>query len=217
MNEETNPATVSDEDLVQRVLAGERSCFELLMRRNNRRLFRAVRSILTDNDEAEDVMQEAYVAAFTHLHQFAGRSRFSTWLTRIALHEALARTKRKKRLTALDDDSGMEESMSSTVHGPEQRASDRELGAILEDAVDSLPEPFRAVFVLRTVEQLSVAETSEVLDIPEETVKTRLHRARNQLRHLLTERVGAQLPLLYDFHLSRCDLVVTRVFERLGQ
>jgi len=215
--EETSLVAPSDEDLVRRVLSGEAACFELLMRRNNQRLFRTVRSVVTDNDEAEDVMQEAYVAAFTHLRQFAGRSQFSTWLTRIALNEAFARTKRTKRLTTLDEVSGEEASMSSTAQGPEQRASERELGVILEDAVDSLPEPFRTVFVLRSVEQLSVAETSEVLDIPEETVKTRLHRARNQLRHLLTERVGAQLPRLYDLHLSRCDRIVARVSARLGR
>ena len=208
----------TDDDLVRRVLAGETACFELLMRRNNQRLYRAVRSILTDNDEAEDVMQEAYVAAFTHLGQFAGRSLFSTWLTRIAMNEAFARTKRKKRQATLEDGSETEEStMSQALRGPEQRASDRELGIILEDAVDSLPEPFRTVFVLRSVEQLSVAETSEVLDIPEETVKTRLHRAKNQLRDLLTERVGAKIPQIYDFHRSRCDLVVARVIARLAR
>jgi RNA polymerase sigma-70 factor (ECF subfamily) len=106
--------------------------------------------------------------------------------------------------------------MSSAVRGPEQWASDRELAAILESAVDSLPEQFRTVFVLRSVEQLSVAETSELLDVPEETVKTRLHRARNQLRTVLTDRIGAQVPQLFDFHLSRCDRVVARVFDRLG-
>ena len=106
--------------------------------------------------------------------------------------------------------------MSSTLRGPEQRASDRELAAILENAVDSLPEQFRTVFVLRSVEQLSVAETSELLDVPEETVKTRLHRARHQLRTVLTERIVAQVPQLFDFHLSRCDRVVARVFARIG-
>ncbi len=208
--------STSDEDLVRRVLAGEVACFELLIRRNNQRLFRLVRSVVTSDDEAEDVMQEAYVAAFSHLRDFAGKARFSTWLSRIALHEAFARKRRTKRMTGIDDVPREDVAMSSAVRGPEQRASDRELGIILERAVDSLPESFRTVFVLRSVEQLSVAETSELLDISEETVKTRLHRARHQLRSLLTERIGAQVPQLFDFHLSRCDRVVARVFARIG-
>lgn len=214
--ERLDGASASDEELVRRVLSGEVACFELLMRRNNQRLFRLIRSIVASDDDAEDVMQEAYVAAYTHLAEFAGRARFSTWLSRIAVHEAFARKRRAKRHTALDDVSGEEPSMSSTVRGPDQRASDRELAIILENAVDSLAEPFRIVFVLRSVEQLSVAETSEVLDIPEETVKTRLHRARSQLRTVLTERIGAQVPQLFDFHLTRCDRVVARVFARIG-
>ncbi len=106
--------------------------------------------------------------------------------------------------------------MTSSIVGPEQRASDRELGVILEQAVDSLPDAFRTVFVLRSVEQLSVAETAEMLEIPEETVKTRLHRARRLLRDALTARVGATLPSIFDFHLARCDRVVSLVFARLG-
>jgi RNA polymerase sigma-70 factor (ECF subfamily) len=206
----------TDEELVVRVLEGEVRCFELLMRRNNQRLYRAVRSIAGSDDEAEDVMQEAYVNAYTHLADFSGAARFSTWLTRIAIHEAFARKRRGKRQAPLDDVPGGEESMRAHGLGPEQRASDRELGVILERAVDALPESFRTVFVLRAVEQLSVSETAEVLEIPEETVKTRLHRARGLLRSDVTERVGAAVPNLFDFHLSRCDRVVTRVFARIG-
>ncbi len=206
----------SDEDLVRRVLGGEVQCFELLMRRNNQRLFRAVRSIAKSDDEAEDVMQEAYVNAYTHLRDFSGRARFSTWLTRIAIHEAFARSRLKRRQTAFDDGSGEEERVTSPFFDPEQRASDRELRIILEEAVDSLPSAFRTVFVLRSVEELSVSETAEMLEIPEETVKTRLHRARGLLRDALTERVGASLPNIFDFHLSRCDRIVARVFARLG-
>jgi RNA polymerase sigma-70 factor (ECF subfamily) len=206
----------TDEDLVHRVRAGEVACFELVMRRNNRRIYRAVRSIVGSDDEAEDVMQEAYVNAYTHLGDFSGRARFSTWLTRIAVNEAFARLRRGRRMTALDDTNVEDHRMASPGFGPEQSASDRELGVILEHAVDSLPEAFRTVFVLRSVEQLSVAETAEVLDIPEDTVKTRLYRARGLLQNALTERVGAALPSIFDFHLSRCDRVVARVFARVG-
>lgn len=218
LNVQVGPSFESqtDEDLVRRVRAGEVACFELVMRRNNQRLFRAVRAIVGSNDEAEDVMQEAYVNAFTHLADFSGRARFSTWLTRIAVNEAFARLRRHRRLTALDDTNVADQPMTSPRSGPEQRASDRELAIILEQAVDSLPEAFRTVFVLRSVEQLSTAETAEVLDISEETVKTRLHRARGLLQSALTDRVGAALPNIFDFHLSRCDRVVARVFAILG-
>jgi RNA polymerase sigma-70 factor (ECF subfamily) len=206
----------TDEDLVSRVRAGEAACFELVMRRNNQRLFRAVRAIVGTDDEAEDVMQEAYVNAYTHLGDFSGRARFSTWLTRIAVNEAFARLRRRRRVTAIDDTNAQDHRMASPYSGPEQHASDRELRVLLEHAVDALPEAFRTVFVLRAVEQLSVAETAEVLDIPEDTVKTRLHRARGLLQTALTERVGASLPSIFDFHLSRCDRVVARVFARVG-
>jgi RNA polymerase sigma-70 factor (ECF subfamily) len=205
----------TDEHLVRRVLAGESACFELIMRRNNQRVYRAVRSIVGSDDEAQDVMQEAYVNAFTHLADFGGRSRFSTWLTRIAVHEAFARARRGKRTRPLDEDRAEEQPMAPSVLGPEQRASDRELGKILERAIDTLPEAFRAVFVLRQVQQLSVAETAEILGVPEETVKTRLHRARGLLRAALTERIGAAVPNVFDFHLARCDRVVAGVFARL--
>ena len=218
LNVQAEPSLESqtDEDLVNRVRAGEVAYFELLMRRNNRRLFRAVRSIVGNDDEAEDVMQEAYVNAYTHLGDFSGRARFSTWLTRIAVNEAFTRLRRRSRLTALDDTNAQDPRMASPGFGPEQHASDRELAVILERAVDSLPEAFRTVFVLRSVEQLSVAETAEVLDIPEDTVKTRLHRARGLLQSALTERVGASLPTIFDFHLTRCDRIVAGVFARVG-
>jgi len=218
LNGQSEPTLESqtDEDLVHRVRAGEVTCFELLMRRNNRRVYRAVRSIVGSDDEAEDVMQEAYVNAYTHLGDFSGRARFSTWLTRIAVNEAFARLRRRRRLTALDDSNAEDHGMASPGLGPEQHASDRELAVILEHAVDSLPEAFRTVFVLRSVEQLSISETAEVLDIPEDTVKTRLHRARGLLQNALTERVGASLPTIFDFHLTRCDRVVAGVFARVG-
>jgi RNA polymerase sigma-70 factor (ECF subfamily) len=206
----------SDEDLIRRVRGGEATCFELVMRRNNQRVYRAVRAIVGNDDEAEDVMQEAYVNAYTHLDSFSERARFSTWLTRIAIHEAFARLRRQRRTTPLADARGKEPPMPSFTSGPEQRASDRELGVILESAVDGLPEAFRMVFVLRSVEQLSVAETADVLGVPEETVKTRLHRARGLLRESLTERIGAVVPAIFDFHLTRCDRVVSGVFARLG-
>lgn len=209
------PESLTDEQVVGRVLAGESALFELLMRRHNQRVYRAVRSIVLSNEEAEDVMQEAYVSAYTHLEGFAFRSQLSTWLIKIAIHEAFARKKRARRLTPLDAADPEAQVMVSSIRSPEQRVSDQELGGMLERAIDDLPEGFRTVFVLRAVEQLSVTETAEVLAISEDTVKTRLHRARSLLRKALVERVGTALPSVFDFHQSRCDRVVARVLERI--
>lgn len=205
----------SDEEIIERVRGGELEAFELVMRRYNQRIYRTVRAILREDDETTDAMQEAYVNAFMHLGDFNGRARFSTWLTRIAVHEALGRLRKRKRIEPLDDSDSEDLLMASPVNGPENSASDAELRALLEEAVDSLPEAFRATFVLRSIEQLSVAETAEVLGIPEETVKTRHHRARERLQHALTNRVGAALPELFGFHRPRCDRVVANVLARL--
>jgi RNA polymerase sigma-70 factor (ECF subfamily) len=208
-------ATPTDDEVISRVRQGDVAAFEVIMRRHNQRIYRTVRAILREDDEALDVMQEAYVNAFVHLADFSGRARFSTWLTRIAVHEAFARLRKRKRVEPLDADSSLESSMASPELGPERRASDAELRSLLEQAVDQLPEAFRTTFVLRSVEQLSVAETAEVLGIPEETVKTRLHRARERLQNELTERVGGALPELFGFHRVRCDKIVASVLERL--
>ena len=207
----------SDDDVLARVRGGDIDSFEIVMRRHNQRVYRTVRAILRDEDETLDVMQEAYVNAFAHLAEFSGRARFSTWLTRIAVHDAFARLRKRKRVESLDDTESEDLLMASPVLGPENRASDGELRVFLEEAVDSLPEAFRTTFVLRSVEQLSVAETAEVLGIPEETVKTRLHRARERLQSSLSNRVGDTLPELFGFHRPRCDRVVANVLSRLRE
>ncbi len=205
----------TDEEIIDRVRGGDIESFELVMRRYNQRIYRTVRAILREDDETSDAMQEAYVNAFMHLGDFNGRARFSTWLTRIAVHEALGRLRKRKRIEPLDDSDSEDLLMASPVNGPENSASDAELRALLEEAVDSLPEAFRTTFVLRSIEQLSVAETAEVLGIPEETVKSRHHRARERLQNALTNRVGAALPELFGFHRPRCDRVVANVLARL--
>src|SRR4051794_15812793 len=170
LSEQASPlGTWSDEEIVARVCAGERHLFELLMRRHNRKVFRAARAILRRDSEAEDVMQDAYVRAFAHLAEFKGEARFSTWLTRIAVHEALARVRRERGLESLDA-STQEADMSSKLHSPEQQAMDVEMRLVLDQAIDSLPEDFRLVFVLREVEQMSGAEAADVLGVPEQTI-----------------------------------------------
>jgi RNA polymerase sigma-70 factor (ECF subfamily) len=211
----TTPLELSDDELLARIRSGESHLFELVMRRYNQRIYRTVRAIVRDDVETEDVMQEAYVNAYAHLADFAGRAQLSTWLTRIAVHEALARLRRGKRFVSLDAEPS-DMPTPSLAPTPEDNVSDRELGAVLERAIDALPEGFRIVFVLRAVEEMSVAETSEVLDIPEETVKTRLHRARGLLRDAMVDRADAITPQLFGFHLSRCDRVVGAVLKRIG-
>lgn len=209
------PQTATDEELVARVCSGELDSFEILMRRHNSRLYRAARAILRDDSEAEDVMQDAYVRAYEHLHEFAGRARFSTWLTRIAVHEALARVRRRKRFDSLESEPEERQMPTRSETSPEQQAGDLEMRPMLERAIDALPPEFRAVFVLRAVDEMTGAETAECLGIREETVKTRLHRARGRLQEMLLESVEPTLSTVYDFHLSRCDRVVAAVLRRL--
>jgi RNA polymerase sigma-70 factor (ECF subfamily) len=217
-----SPATPSspltDEEIVEQVRAGDGQLFEHLMRRHNARVYRAARAILHDDAEAEDVMQDAYLRAYEHLADFEGRSKFSTWVTRIAVNEALLRLRRSKRFDPLDTHTDQESSMSDpSATSPEQNASDVEMRAVLEKAVGQLPDEFRAVFVLRAVEGMSGAETAECLGIGEDTVKTRLHRARGRLQEMLLVSIEPVVPTLYDFHLSRCDRVVAGVLARIGK
>ncbi|HXH07690.1 MAG TPA: RNA polymerase sigma factor [Vicinamibacterales bacterium] len=217
------PGELSDMEIVSRVRAGETALFEILVRRYNQRLYRVARAILRDEAEAEDAMQQAYVNAYLHLDQFADRASFSTWLTRIAAHEALARARRRARAApavAIDDPPPRAEEgmslLSSSDPSPEHQAFAGELRALLEAAIDALPQAYRSVFVLREVEGLSTAETAECLDLSEEAVKTRLHRAKQLLREALYDRAGVAAPEAFQFHLARCDRVVAGVFERLA-
>ncbi len=209
--------SLSDEDVVRRVRAGEGALFEILMRRYNQRLFRIARAILKDPAEAEDVMQQAYVNAYVHLAQFADRAKFATWLTRIAIHEALARARRRGRFTEIE---GMENDeahaeLRSRIPDPERQAFTAEVRQALEVSLDSLPAIYRSVFVLRDVEGLSTAESAECLAVTEEVVKTRLHRARAMLREELLERAGLAARDAFPFFAPRCDLLVAAVLERL--
>jgi RNA polymerase sigma-70 factor (ECF subfamily) len=208
----------SDAEIIQQVLAGNTALFELLMRRYNERIYRAARSIVRDEQEAEDVMQQAYVNAFTHLRQFNGSAQFSTWLTRIAINEALARVRRRGRYEAFDDDlSNVEPFMSTNpVQSPERQAFAGELRGLLEWAIDTLPDGMREVFVLRDVEGLSTAEVAESLDVSEDVVKTRLSRGRAALRRALLERTGASAPEAFRFYRPRCDRVVQHVLARIA-
>jgi len=212
-------ADETDEEVIRQVLEGNTALFELLMRRYNERVYRAARAIVRDEQEAEDVMQQAYVNAFTHLRQFNGAARFSTWLTRIAINESLAHLRRQGRYEALDDEHpGAEPFMFwNSSADPEQQAFTGELRGLLEWAIDTLPDGMREVFVLRDVEGLSTAEAAESLSVSEDVVKTRLSRGRAALRRALLGRTGATAPEAFRFYRPRCDRVVAHVLARISE
>jgi RNA polymerase sigma-70 factor, ECF subfamily len=209
---------LTDSEVVARVRTGEQALYELLMRRYNQRLYRVVRSVVRDDAEAEDVLQDTWVRAYEHLGQFEGRASFATWVTRIAFYEALARVRKSKRWTPVEDESGEilpAVERETRVETPEAEAMRGELGEILRSAVDALPDGYRTVFVLRAVEQLSTVDTAESLGLSEEAVKTRLHRARALLRRGVEERMGPALAGAYAFMGARCDRTVASVLERI--
>jgi RNA polymerase sigma-70 factor, ECF subfamily len=209
-------ATVSDVDVVRRVIAGDRPSFEILMRRHNTRVWRAIRSVLRDDAEAEDAMQQAWLSAYQHLPQFQGGSAFSTWLTRIALNEALARLRRRNPLAlAAELEEDAMELTTPPSFDPERRAAGRQLAGLLEEAIDALPVNHRTVVMLREVEGLSTADTAEAMGISEDVVKVRLHRAKAALRNALYERTGEAAGEAFTFLAPRCDRMVAAVFARL--
>ena len=214
------PSTLPDSEIVRRVRAGDRALFEVLMRRHNQRVYRAARAVVKDETEVEDVMQQAYVNAFTHLHQFEERSEFSTWLTRIVLNEAFARRHKLQSSASIrasvDDRGAFMETMRSPDPDPERQAYAQELRRVLEEAVDELPEHYRTVFMLRDIEGLSTSETSVGLGVGEEAVKTRLHRARAMIRRAVSSRLGVVAPGAFQFLAPRCDRVVAAVLERIA-
>jgi len=209
----------TDDEVVARVLAGDVAAFELLVRRHNQIVYRTVRAILRDDAEAEDVLQHAHVAAFQNLAQFRGGAKYSTWLVRIAIHEARARLRKQGRFVELmDSDAEGAPGVWNMriVRDPEKETGSRQLGRILEELIDGLPSHHRAVFVLREVERLSTAEVAEALDVTEDNVKTRLHRAKTALRDRLTERLGAAAVEVWRFEAPRCDRVWAGVLEAIG-
>jgi RNA polymerase sigma-70 factor (ECF subfamily) len=207
-----------DEEVVARVRKGETALYEIIMRRYNRRLFRIARSILRSYHEAEDVVQEAYVRAYLHLDKFAGKASFATWLTKIAIYEALARAKREDRLEAIatpESEKLVMRELKSSAPDPETQALTCEARAFLEAAVDTLPDNYRSVFMMREIEGMTTAETADCLEITEETVKMRLHRARELVRTELYARAGAASSKAFEFLGRSCDRIVQAVLQRI--
>src|SRR5262245_47004640 len=210
-------SSLTDAEIVARIRGGERALFEILMRRHNQRIYRVARAVVKDEVEVEDVMQQAYVNAYAHLHQFEERSQFSTWLTRITLNEAFARRRKLQAESKTEDAGAFMDTIPSSQPDPERQAYAEELRCVLEEAVDTLPDTYRTVFMLRDVEGLSTSETGEGLGLGEEAVKTRLHRARAMIRRAVTDRIGGVAAGSFQFHAPRCDRVVAAVLARIDQ
>ena len=208
---------LTDEAIVERVRGGDLASFELLMRRYNQRLFRVARSILGNDAEAEDAVQEAYVRAYEHLSQFRGEAAFSTWLTKIAVYEALGRRRIRQRFRSLQVDPSEACPMHESAKNddPFEHASRRELQSMLVRTVDALPQDLRTVFILRVVDGLDTRETAECLHLSEANVKTRLYRARTLLQRKIDRQIGEEVRLLHQFDGARCDRLVESVMRRI--
>jgi RNA polymerase sigma-70 factor (ECF subfamily) len=214
-------ADLSDEQIVGRVCAGESAAYELLVRRYNQRLYRVVRTILRDDSEVEDVMQETYLAAYRNLSGFAGRARFSTWLIRIAINGALDRLRKSGRFVPFDPTlaetrARLHARDVARARDPEQQTSERELGRMLEVAIEALPAPYRTAYVLRELEDMPAGDVAECLGVEEATVKTRVHRAKRMLREALSREVG-DTSELFRFGGERCGRMVEVVRARLAE
>ena len=214
---------LDDAQLVQLARRSDGDAFRTIMQRNNRRLYRVARSVLGDDSEAEDVVQEAYVRAFGSLGTFRGDSSLTTWLTRITLNEALGRLRQRRPtvdLTVLDEEPAGPANIiqfPSMQPGtdPERTAAQQQIRRLIEGAIDDLPEAFRTVFVMREIEEMSVEETAAFLDIEPATVKTRLHRARRLLRQALDQQLASTLTEAFPFDGKRCTRTADKVLERL--
>ena len=213
-----------DEELVEIARQGGENAIRLLVKRNNRRLFRVARAVVRDDAEAEDIVQETYVSAFTKLDSFRGSSLFSTWLTRIALNEALGRARKRRpaaelaELDASDGHNGGSVIMFPTSlkpPGADAELARKQVRDLLEKAVDELPDPFRLVFILRDIEEMSIEDTAIQLALKPETVKTRLHRARRLMRVAVEKQLAGTFTELFPFDGARCERMADRVVDRL--
>ena len=217
------PVGATDIELVRRALARDEAAVRSIIQANNRRLYRLARGILRNDSEAEDVVQETYVRAFTHLESFRGDASLATWLARIAMNEALGRLRRQRPSIDVNDLApGVLEAqiirfpLPSASEDPERSMAQREIQHVVEHAIDELPEAFRIVFITRVIEGMNVEETAEILDIKPETVKTRLHRARAMLRENVEKKIGPVVMEAFPFAGKRCERLTEAVLKRLG-
>ena len=217
------PAGAIDAELVRRARARDEAAVRAIMQANNRRLYRIARGILRNDSEAEDVVQETYVRAFTHLQDFRGDSSLATWLARIAMNEALGRLRRQRpavEWTSLPP-GVLEAQIIQFPHwanseDPEKSMAQRQIQHVVEHAIDELPDAFRIVFITRVIEGMNVEETAEILGLKPETVKTRLHRARTMLRDNVEKKIGPVVMEAFPFAGKRCERLTAAALKKLG-
>ena len=212
-----------DFDLVQRAIARDGHAFRIIMKKFNQRLYRVARGILRNDAEAEDVVQEAYVRAFTHLESFRGDSSLATWLSRITINEALGRLRARRPTVDLVKFESqrtpaeiIQFPLTSKTEDPEKTMAQRQILQLVEQATDNLPEAYRIVFITRVIEGMSVEDTAEALNLRPETVKSRLHRARKLVREQLDKKIGPVLMDAFPFAGRRCERLTEGVMQRLG-
>ena len=206
---------VPDEVVIKRIHDGDTRAYEIIMRRYNQRLFRAARSILKDDDAAQDAVQEAYIAASLKLDSYRSSGSFGAWLTRITVNEALMIKRKPDNRVADGNRHNAHDGVAAAHSDPVESVANRQLAGLIEIAVDRLPGEFRSVFMLRAVQQLSVKETADSLGIPQATVKTRFHRARNLMQEQLNVHIQSAGLHVFEFAGRRCDRIVRVVLERL--
>ena len=223
-----SPATAlerqtDDIDLARRAARRDRNAVRAIIKSHNQRLFRLARAIVKRDEDAEDVLQEAYLRAFANLDSFRGDSSLSTWLSRIAMNDALGRLRRQRPGVELSSlPSGTLEAqiiqfpLLSATDDPERTMAQREIQHVVEGAIDELPEPFRMVFITRVVVGMNVEETADILGLKPETVKTRLHRARAMLRDNVERKIGPVVMEAFPFAGKRCERLTEAVLKRLG-
>ncbi|HYD59994.1 MAG TPA: RNA polymerase sigma factor [Noviherbaspirillum sp.] len=215
----------SDSDLARRITAGDKTAFEQMMRRHNRALYRTARSILKDDAEAEDALQDSYILAYRNMDKYRGESSLSTWLTRIVVNEAIARSRKTSRRAEIIQLTGDDESLDmaepemddTTNEQPERAAMRADARRLLEQKIDELPDAFRTVFVLRALEELTVEETAACLGIPDATVRTRFFRARSMLRESLSREFDYALEGAFGFDGERCDRIVAGTLAKVAE
>ncbi|TMJ64833.1 MAG: RNA polymerase sigma factor [Alphaproteobacteria bacterium] len=213
----------ADAELIQRARSRDETAVRSIMQANNRRLYRIARGILRNDSEAEDVVQETYVRAFTHLENFRGDSSLATWLARIAMNESLGRLRRQRPGVEWNSlPPGTLEAQiiqfphSGASEDPEKSMAQRQIQNVVEHAIDELPDAFRVVFITRVIEGMNVEETAEILQLKPETVKTRLHRARTMLRDNVEKKIGPVVMEAFPFAGRRCERLTQAVLKRLG-
>jgi len=198
--------------IINQILTGEKKLFELLMRRHNPSLFRIGMAIINNDADVEDIMQTAYIHAYEHLSDFNHKSAFGTWLKRIMINECLLQLRKKKRTVNLDLIQ-----LTEAKGSPMDKVINKELGNALENALLHVPEKYRMVFVLREMENMSISEASEILNLTETNIKVRLNRAKSMLRQEINNYYkGYHGESVFPFHLSRCNRIVQSIIQRLN-